>query len=174
MKFSLNHSIELLERTPSILESYLYGLSDMWLKNNEGEQTWSPYTILGHLIHGEKTDWIVRIKLILGNSEEKLFEPFDRFAQFHEKQNQSSAILLKEFKDLREQNIIELKMLNISESDIKLTGIHPEFGSVTLAQLISTWVVHDLGHIAQISRVMANQYKLEVGPWVSYLGVLNR
>jgi hypothetical protein len=142
--------------------------------HNEGEHSWSPYDVVGHLIFGEKTDWIVRIQTILGNSEDKLFEPFDRFAQLENDQNQPIAILLEEFSKLRVENIKTLKSLHITEIDFSKTGIHPEFGEVTLAQLIATWVVHDLGHIAQISRVMAKQYKTDVGPWIDYLGVLKR
>lgn len=174
MKFNLNDSIEILEKTPKILESYLNGLSNNWLKNNEGEDTWSPYDIIGHLIVGEKTDWIVRAKTILSQSENKIFEPFDRFAQLRQNQNKAISELIAEFKSLRESNLIELKSLTITNKDLELKGIHPAFGEVTLEQLISTWVVHDLGHIAQISRVMAKQYKTNVGPWKAYLGVLSK
>ncbi len=174
MQFELEKSIEILERTPSILSNYLSGLSDDWIKNNEGENTWSPYNILGHLIFGEKTDWIARIRIILRDSDEKIFEPFDRFAQLNEDQNKPISELLTEFSQLRKKNIETLKSFNIKESDYSLEGIHPDFGTVTLKQLISTWVVHDLGHIAQVSRVMSKQYKEEVGPWVNYLGVLNK
>lgn len=174
MKFSLEKSIEILERTPAILELYLNDLSQDWIKNNEGENTWSPYDIIGHLVHGEKTDWIVRIKVILNDSDNIQFEPFDRFAQMSLDKNRPISELLKEFRDLREMNLNELKALQIVEMDFKRMGIHPELGKVSLAQLISTWVVHDMGHIAQISRVMAKQYKSEVGPWVNYLGILQK
>jgi len=174
MKFDLNNSIEVLEKTPIILESYLSGLSNNWLKNNEGKNTWSPYDIIGHLIFGEKTDWIIRTKTILSKSENKIFEPFDRFAQLKENKNKSISELITEFKDLRKSNLKELKSLNITNKDYGLKGIHPELGEVTLEQLISTWVVHDLGHISQISRVMAKQYKTNVGPWKTYLGILNK
>ena len=172
MNFELNKSIEVLEKTPQVLESLLNGLSKEWIVNNEGENTWSPYDIVGHLIFGEKTDWIVRIKTILSESENKLFEPFDRFAQLKEDQNKPIQELIKEFKIIRKSNLNELISLNITSEDYNLTGIHPEFGQVTLKQLISTWAVHDLGHIAQISRVMAKQYTEEVGPWINYLGIL--
>ena len=174
MKFDLNNSIEVLEKTPKILEAYLSGLSNNWLKKNEGENTWSPYDIIGHLICGEKTDWIIRAKTILSKSENKIFEPFDRFAQLKENQNKSVSDLITEFKSLRKSNLKELKSLNISKKDFQLKGVHPEFGEVTLEQLISTWVVHDLGHISQISRVMAKQYETNVGPWIAYLGILNK
>lgn len=174
MQFELQKSVEILERTPLILEAYLGGLSKDWLKNNEGENTWSPYEILGHLVYGEKTDWMVRVKTILRTSENKLFEPFDRLAQLKEDQDRPIAELLTDFNVLRTSNLEELRALNISDEDLQLTGIHPEFGEVTLGQLITTWVVHDLGHIGQISRVMAKQYKNEVGPWINYLSVLKR
>ncbi|PTB95534.1 hypothetical protein C9994_11220 [Marivirga lumbricoides] len=174
MIFELNKSKEILERTPEVLETLLNGLSKEWVENNEGEKTWSPYDIVGHLISGEKTDWIIRIKTILSDSESKLFEPFDRFAQLNENQNRPIEDLINEFKLLRKKNLNELKLLNISQKDFEKVGIHPEFGNVTLKQLISTWAVHDLGHIAQITRVMAKQYTKEVGPWISYLGVLKK
>lgn len=173
MKFSITKSIEILERTPLILDAYLKGLSYEWLTNNEGTDTWSPYDIIGHLIFGEKTDWMIRIKIILSDSENKLFEPFDRFAQMQSQLNsQTISKLLNEFAELRKSNIEQLKGLNLTEEDLNREGIHPELGNVTLKHLISSWVVHDVGHISQISRVMAKQYQAEVGPWTKYLGIL--
>lgn len=174
MNFDLDKSIEILKRTPFVLEVLLNDLSEEWIKNNEGKDTWSPYDIVGHLIFGEKTDWMIRIKTILNTSENKRFEPFDRFAQLNEDQNKPINELIDEFKSLRAHNLKELTSLHIVEKDYDKIGIHPEFGAITLKQLISTWAVHDLGHIAQISRVMAKQYKGAVGPWVDYLGVLKR
>ncbi|MBD79531.1 MAG: hypothetical protein CL840_11490 [Crocinitomicaceae bacterium] len=174
MNFELSDSIEILERTPIVLKSYLSGLSDNWLRNNEGKDTWSPYDVLGHLIFGEKTDWMVRIKIILNDSEDKLFGPFDRFAQLQEDQDKSIEEMLENFSELRHSNLEELKALNITPKEFSLTGIHPEFGTVRLDQLIATWVAHDLGHVGQISRVMAKQYKDEAGPWIKYLRVLNQ
>lgn len=174
MEFSLDQSIEILERTPNILDAYLNQISEDWLRHNEGENTWSPYDIAGHLVFGEKTDWMARIKIILNDSENKLFEPFDRFAQQNEDQNRPVSALIEEFRSLRNANLKELKSLNIQQSDYSRIGLHPAFGQVTLAQLISSWVVHDLGHIAQISRVMSKQYKTEVGPWVEYMSILNK
>lgn len=174
MNFDLNKSKEILESTPEVLNSLLSDLSKEWINNNEGENTWSPYDIVGHLIFGEKTDWIVRIKTILSDSDNKLFEPFDRFAQLNESQDRPIGELISEFKFLREKNLKEFELLNISEKDLEKVGIHPEFGNVTLKQLISTWAVHDLGHIAQITRVMAKQYSNEVGPWINYLGILKK
>ncbi len=172
MKFSIERSIEILERTPVVLASYLKGMPEEWVKNNEGKNTWSPYDIVGHLIIGEKTDWIVRAKIILSDAENKWFEPFDRFAQLESDQTRSIDDLLDEFKVLRAKNLAELTGLKLTKDDFQQTGVHPELGNVRLKELMATWTVHDLGHIAQISRVMAKQYKDEVGPWAAYLGIL--
>jgi len=172
MNFELNRAMEILERTPKILRAYLKDLSSEWISENEGNDTWSPCDIVGHLIHGERTDWIIRAKIILSKRKENTFEPFDRFAQFTNNKGKSLNELLVEFEQLRSQNIEELKTLNISDKELTLQGVHPELGTVNLKQLLSTWVVHDLGHIIQISRVMAKQYKEEVGPWKEYIGIL--
>lgn len=172
MKFDLSKSTLILERTPTVLNSLLSDLPDHWILPNEGEETWSPYDVIGHLVHGEKTDWISRAKIILSEGTDKSFKPFDRFAQFEESKGKSINQLLDDFNVLRKNNLTELKSLNITEQQLQLEGRHPEFGVVTLRQLLSTWVAHDLGHIAQISRVMAKQYVDEVGPWKAYLGIL--
>lgn len=172
MNFELNKSVELLERTPMVLETLLDGLSEEWTSVNEGEKTWSAYDVVGHLIHGETTDWIQRIKIILDENSDKKFKPFDRFAQFEESKGKPLKELLAEFKLLRATNILELRSLSINESLLTKEGIHPAFGKVTLKQLLATWTAHDLSHLAQISRVMAKQYKEDVGPWVNYLSIL--
>ncbi|KAB2878774.1 DinB family protein [bacterium] len=172
MKFDLNQAIEILERTPKIMESMLSGLSDEWIMNNEGEGTWCPFDIIGHLIHGEKTDWVPRMEIILSDQTDKRFEPFDRFAQFQSSEGKNLLQLLVEFKTLRAANLEDLRSKRLTANDLQKTGVHPAFGAVTLGQLISTWAVHDLTHITQIARVMAKQYKDEVGPWVEYLRVL--
>lgn len=174
MEFDLNKSIEILERTPGVIESLLSGISQEWIKSNEGKDTFSPFDVVGHLIHNELTDWMPRLKIVLSNKEDKTFEPFDRFAQFKNDQTIPIEVLLKEFKKLRSQSLTELHNLNLDNSDYVKTGIHPAFGEVNLKELLSAWVVHDLGHIGQITRVMAKQYKNEVGPWIEYLGVLHR
>lgn len=171
MNFNLSDAIAILKRTPTVLNSLLNGLSLRWTEANEGENTWSPYDIVGHLIHGEKTDWIPRTKIILGDNDNKTFIPFDRFAQFRESQGKNMETLLQEFSDLREENINYITSLNLTENDLHKEGIHPDFGVVTLKQLLSTWTVHDLNHISQTCRVMAKQYKGETGPWVDYLGI---
>lgn len=174
MAFSMHTSIEILEQTPQTLNSLLSNLSDSWIRSNEGPDTWSPFDVVGHLIHGERTDWIQRMDIILGDSENKTFESFDRFAQFENSRGKTLADLLEEFSELRRKNLAYLQSLNLDKKQFQLQGTHPELGVVTLEQLLATWVTHDLGHIAQIARVMAKQYKDEVGPWEAYIPVLNR
>ena len=173
MKFDMNKSIEILTNTPGVLESLLDRLSDEWLHSNEGMDTWSPYDIIGHLVQGESTDWMERMDIIL-NRDDKHFRPFDRFAQFTESEGKSLSDLLIEFRELRQKNLETLKKIDLTEDKLNKIGIHPKFGEVTLKQLLSTWTVHDLNHLAQISRVMAKQYKEETGPWVEYLPILTR
>lgn len=173
MKFDLVKTISVLERTPAIFNTLLDGLSGDWTMENEGENTWSPFDVLGHLVHGEKTDWIPRIGIILSDTEDKTFEPYDRFAQFEMSKEKTLKELLIDFETLRKDNINYLKTRNLSEKKLALVGNHPELGPVTISQLLAAWVVHDLGHIAQVSRVMAKQYKEEVGPWPKYLTILN-
>lgn len=171
MKLTIIKALEVLQQTPNTLISLLSNLSKEWTLANEGEKTWSSYDVIGHLIHGEKTDWIPRLNIILLNNN-KNFTPFDRFAQFENSKEKTIQELLLEFKTLRVQNIKYLKSLKLSEEQLKLTGIHPEFGSVTVKELLAAWVTHDLGHIAQISRVIAKQYNTEVGPWKAYISIL--
>ncbi len=171
MEFNLNKTIEVLERTPQILNELLSGLSDDWTINNEGDDTWSPYDIIGHLIHGEQTDWMNRVDVIL-NNDNKNFIPFDRFAQFKHSKGKNLQQLLSEFKELRKNNLQKLKSFNLADNDFNKTGIHPEFKEVTLGQLLATWTVHDLTHISQITRVMAKQYKEAIGPWIKYFRIL--
>ncbi len=168
----MHQSIEILERTPIVLQNLLEGLSPEWTSNNEGGETWSAYDVIGHLIHGDKTDWLTRAELILSYNVEKKFQPFDRFAQFENSKGKTLKQLLDEFKEIRDANIIRLRSLKITEQDLEKTGVHPTFGVVTLSQLLSTWIVHDLNHISQIARVMAKQYKIEVGPWIEFLKIL--
>ena len=172
MDFDLNKTIEILERTPNVLATFLHGLSDDWIKHNEGQDTWSPYDVVGHLIHGERTDWVARLEIILSEGGDKNFVPFDRFAQFHESAGKSLHELLEEFAAVRAGNIAILRSKNIGAADLQKTGIHPSFGTVSLQNLLATWAVHDLDHISQVVRVMAKQYKQAVGPWVAYLRVL--
>lgn len=171
--FSLEKSLQVLKDTPSILYNLLGDLSDDWIHSNEGEETWSPFDVVGHLIHGERTDWIPRLNIILFE-DDKHFIPFDRFAQFENSKDKTLYELLLEFAVVRKENLEYLSSLNLSETDWDKEGIHPEFGPVTLRQLLATWVTHDLGHIAQISRVMAKHYTEDVGPWKAYISILNK
>ena len=172
MNFDLAKSIEILERTPDVLIVMLQNIADDWTSNNEGLETWNVYDIIGHLIEGEKTDWIPRMEIVLSDKPDKTFEPFDRFAQFETSKGKSLKELLEEFKGLRKKNLEHLRSKKLTTKDYEKKGIHPTFGEVTLSQLLSTWTVHDLNHIAQISRVMAKQYKVEVGPWIKFLKIL--
>lgn len=173
MKFELNKSYEILERTPAVLKTLLSNLDEGWVMNNEGPETFSPYDVVGHLIHGEKTDWTARAKIILEFGTSKPFVPWDRFAQFEESKGKTLYQLLDDFEHIRKENVAWLKSLNLTQSDLDKKGMHPKLGEVTLRNLLSTWVVHDLTHIAQITRVMAKQYKEEMGAWPEFFRILN-
>jgi hypothetical protein len=172
MDHTLHQTISLLARTPAALNALLRELPESWTSRNEGENTWSPFEIVGHLIHAERTDWMSRAKIVLQFGETQPFEPFDRWGQVREIQGKSLGQLLDEFARLRSENLAELRALNLRPEDLNLPGRHPSLGVVTLSQLLSTWAVHDLTHLHQISRVMAHQYREAVGPWSKYLGVL--
>ena len=173
MRYSLPGSYEILERTPLVLKTILSGLSDEWVMNNEGPETFSPYDVVGHLIHGEKTDWRDRTNMILEYGATKTFVPFDRFAQKEASKGKTLPQLLNEFEGLRKKNMQWFRSLNLSEADLDKKGVHPVLGQVTLRQLLSTWVIHDLTHIAQVTRVMAKQYKEEMGPWLEFFRIMN-
>ncbi|HEY1040177.1 MAG TPA: DinB family protein [Bacteroidia bacterium] len=174
MNFSIEHSIQILERTPQSLRSLLYKLDENWTQNNEGGETWSPYDVIGHLVHCDEENWIPRIEVVLSDSAVRKFEPLNRFAQFEKSKGKNINELLDHFVGIRHSSMAKLKILNITNEQLSKTAIHPEFGSVSLSQLISAWVVHDLDHISQITRVMAKQYKAEVGPWIQYMRILNQ
>ncbi len=174
MEFELERTVEVLERTPKTLRSLLEGLPDAWTRGNEGPETFSPFDVLGHLIHGEETDWIPRARIILEHGPSRPFTPFDRFAFREVSKGKSPADLLDTFETLRAKNIASLKALDLGAEQLDLVGTHPELGSVTLRQLLATWTVHDLAHLGQIARVMAKQYGTEVGPWKEFLPVLTR
>jgi hypothetical protein len=170
--FKLNEAIALLTRTPGSLNALLRGLPDTWVRRNEGDDSWSAFDIVGHLIYGERTDWMERARMILNHGDTRAFEPFDRFAQFKESEGKSLDELLDDFGRLRKQNLAELDALNLSGEVLARRGKHPALGAVTLSQLLATWAVHDLTHLHQLSRVMAHQYRDAVGPWSAFLGVL--
>ena len=172
MRYDLQQAIVLLSRTPTALDALLRDLPDEWTRTNEGANTWSAYDIVGHLIRGDRTEWIPRAKMILEFGETRTFERFDRVAQEHESQGKSLAQLLDEFARVRSKSLGDLRGLNLQAGDLDRRGRHPVFGAVTLGQLLATWAAHDLTHLHQISRVMAHQYREAVGPWSVFLGVL--
>ena len=174
MNFELSEGIAVLERTPATFRALLAGLPESWAAPNEGPNTFSAFDNVGHLIHGERTDWIPRARIILAQGANRRFEPYDRFAQVRESAGKSLAQLLGEFAQLRAENLVTLRGWDLTDRELALEGEHPELGTVTLRQLFSAWVVHDLGHVAQTTRVMAKQYREAVGPWRVYLPVLDR
>ena len=171
-KFSLTESVALLTRTPATLNVLLRGLPEIWTHSNEGNDTWSAFDIVGHLISADRHDWMSRVRHILENGETRPFTPFDRFAQTKESQGKSLQQLLDNFARVRNESLFALQALNLQTADFARRGIHPSLGTVTLSELLATWVVHDLTHLHQLSRVMAHQYQEAVGPWSAFLGVL--
>lgn len=174
MSFDVVAGIAVLERTPATFRALLEGLPSEWLMTNEGPDTFSPFDNVGHLIHGERADWIARARIILSQGANRRFTPYDRFAQIRESEGKSLGQLLDEFARLRAENLDVLRGWNLTEHELALEGEHPEFGSVTLRQLLATWVVHDLGHIAQTTRAMAKRYRDDIGPWRAYLPIVDR
>ncbi|MBT2682367.1 DinB family protein [Bacillus sp. ISL-37] len=174
MVFNMTEAIEILERTPGTLEALLSGLSEGWVYSNEGEGTWNPSEVIGHLVDGEKYNWIPRLKIILAETDDKSFPAFDRFSHLKDNKHLSIEEKLSEFSSLRKESIKKLKELIVDDKQFVLTGVHPEYGEVEARQLIATWAVHDLTHLSQITRVLAKRYTKEVGPWKSYLGILNK
>jgi hypothetical protein len=171
-QLNLDEAVALLARTPASLNALLRGLPKIWVNRNEGNDTWSAFDIMGHLIVGERTDWMPRVRIILESGEARPFDPFDRFAQVKESQGQLLEQLLDEFGRLRRENLAALQAMNLQPEDLDRRGTHPALGVVTLSELLATWTVHDLTHLHQLSRVMAHQYCAAVGPWSAYLGVL--
>lgn len=167
----LEEAVALLERTPATIGALLKGLPETFVRANEGEGTWSPYDVVGHLVHGERADWLGRARHIL-SGDPRPFTPFDRRAQFKQSEGKTLDELLKTFGELRAANLAELRGMNLGEDDLPRTGRHPDFGEVTLGQLLAAWVVHDLDHVAQIARTMAKVYAEGVGPWAAYLSIL--
>jgi hypothetical protein len=171
--FALDEGMAILARVPAALDALLRGLPDGWTAANEGGGTWSPFDVVGHLIHGERTDWMPRARIILEQGDARPFDKFDRFAQFEVSQGRTLASLLDELAVLRRDNLRELASWNLNDADLDRRGLHPELGVVTLRQLLATWVAHDLDHVMQISRVLARQYSDEVGPWRAYLRIIS-
>lgn len=170
-EFRLDDAVALLERTPASLRALLDGLPDTWVRATEGGDSWSPYDVIGHLIQGEYTDWIPRARHILAG-EKRAFKPFDRTAQFTESRGKTLGELLAAFADIRRENVATLRGMKLTDDDLGRRGLHPEFGEVTLRELLATWVVHDLDHVAQVARTMAKVYATATGPWSAYLSIL--
>lgn len=174
MHYKFSDAIEILQRTPGTVEALVKNLPPQWSEVNEGGESWSVYDIMGHLIHGETTDWVNRMEIILAQGADRNFPAFQRFAMFEESKGKTLNQLVEEFSAIRKKNIVTLQSKNLTEAQLDLKGIHPKFGEVTLRQLLSTWVAHDMGHLAQMARVIAKQYKEEAGPWVEYLRILQQ
>lgn len=172
MDFDLEQALALLARTPATLDELLGRLDDAWVRATEGPDTFSPFDVVGHLIDGEETDWVPRSEIILARGTEPRFEPYDRFRHRTRNVGRSLSELLAELARLRAVNLERVRSWKLTEADLDLPGLHPSLGPVTLRQLLAAWVVHDLGHLAQVARVMAKQYRKEVGPWVPYMPVL--
>jgi len=170
--FSFDDALPILRRTPAALHALLWDVPDSWARGTEGPDTWSPFDIVGHLIHGERTDWIARTEILLAHGETRPFTPFDRLAQFEASRGKTLHELLDTFAGLRAANLIRLESLELTAEDLERRGRHPELGPCTLGELLATWVAHDLSHIAQIARVMGRQYTAAVGPWRAYLPML--
>jgi hypothetical protein len=172
MTQDLQQTMALLARIPAVLNALLRDLPEAWTRRNEGENTWSAFDVVGHLIHGERTDWMPRARMVLQFGESQAFEPFDRWGQEREIQGRSLEQSLDDFSRLRSENLDELRALNLRQQDLELRGRHPALGTVTLSELLAAWAIHDLTHLHQISRILAHQYRDAVGPWEKYLGVL--
>lgn len=173
MDFALVDAIPVLRQTPAVLRALLWDVPEPWVRSTEGPTTWSPFDVVGHLIHGERTDWIARTEILLKHGETQAFTPFDRFAQFEASRGKSLHQLLDTFAELRAANLTRLQSLGLTPEDLERRGRHPELGPCTLGELLATWVAHDLSHIAQIVRVMGKQYTEAVGPWRAYLPMLD-
>ncbi|MDH3492298.1 MAG: DinB family protein [Acidobacteriota bacterium] len=172
MDFEIEKATEILRQTPATLSRLLEGLSEEWTTGESGRDSWNAFDVVGHLIHGEKTDWIPRARIILAHGENKTFVPFDRFAQFEDSKGKSLAELLEEFAKLRGENLQSLSEMRLTDEKLDLKGIHPELGEVTLRELLATWVVHDLNHTRQIVTSLAKRYEGNVGAWQEYLSIL--
>ena len=173
MQHNLDHTIALLSRTPAALNALLRDLPEEWTRRNEGDGTFSAFDVVGHLIHGDRTDWIPRARVILEHGETRPFDKFDRLAQVRESQGKSLSQLLDEFTRVRAEKLTELHGLKLTKQDLERRGSHPSLGAVSLSQLLATWAAHDLTHLHQLSRVMARQYREAVGPWTRSLGVMH-
>ena len=174
MKFQIDHALEILDRTPATLRALLAELPAGWTSGYGGTEDWNPKDVVGHLVHGEETDWIPRAEILLRHGESRPFDPYDRLAQFERFQDRTLDELLERFAQLRRANLARLQAMKLKPEQYDLRGTHPRLGTVTLGELLATWVVHDLSHIGQITRAMAKRYRDEVGPWRAFLPALER
>ena len=174
VEYQLAQGLEILERTPSVLRAWLGGLSEPWVRGRYGPDTFSPFDVVGHLICGERKDWITRARIILEEGEGRAFDPFDRYGMYEENRDKDLAELLDTFEGLRRENLSELRSWGLGPEELARTGLHPALGVVTLEALLATWTVHDLAHLAQIARAMSHQYRERVGAWEEYLSILRR
>jgi hypothetical protein len=168
----LDECLSVLTRTPRVFDALLRDLPEGWTSVTEGAGTWSPYVVIGHLIHGEKGDWMPRLDIILKHGPARPFDPFDREAQFRDSEGKSLSTLLDEFSSLRRENLARMRAMNLGPAQFELEGTHPTLGKVTVRQLLATWTAHDLAHLLQVSRVMAKRYKQDVGPWAEFMSVM--
>jgi DinB superfamily len=171
MSFVASEGRAMLARTPAVLDAWLRGLDDAWLDCDDGPGTWTPRQVLAHLVSGERTDWIPRLRRLLEHGTSVPFDRFDRAASL-EGGSRPGDELLDDFRRARHTSLEALDAALASGVDLDSRGMHPDLGEVTLSQLLSTWVAHDLGHILQVSRTMARRYASDVGPWTQYLGVM--
>lgn len=174
MTRTIERALEVLERTPIVLRSQLLGISDFWALSRYGPETFSPFDVVGHLIHGDRTNWMVRVNTILQHGDALPFPAFDRYAMYETSQGKSMNELLDTFAAVRADCVSSLKALRLTEDDLKRQGTHPQLGTVTLGNLLAAWAVHDLGHTHQIAKAMAFQFREEVGPWREFLTILPR
>jgi len=172
--FELTRGMAILDRTPDVLRALLAGLPGEWTHGDEGPDTWSPFDVVGHLIDGEESDWMARVRIMLSDASDRRFAPFERFGHLQRRERETLAGRLDRFAELRARNLEELRALDLAPQDLQRTGVHPEFGTVRLEQHLATWVAHDLGHVVQAARVMARQYRDAVGPWTAYLSVMGK
>ena len=173
MQFEFESALEVLKATPSVLDALLRGKSSAWLNSRKTPESFSPLDVLGHLIHGEITDWIPRVRIILEHRDTRAFNPFDRFSFSELIAGKPVEDLLDEFAQLRRQGLLTLSELGVAENELNLPGMHPGLGRVTMSNLLAAWAVHDLGHISQIVKTMACEYREAVGPWTPYLSILD-
>lgn len=174
MMVELERAVEILGRTPAVLRAWLGGLADFWARSNYGEATFSPFDVVGHLIEAEQTNWMTRLRVMMEHGDTKPFPAFERYAMYESSVGRSMDDLLESFAALRAKSLDALRVHDLTPEKLDLRGKHPDLGEVRVWHLIAAWVVHDLGHLHQVAKAMAFQYRDEVGPWREYLTILPR